>query len=224
MDKPVYYSHNDDHQPAGFCKYHVLRVRLCCGLSLVLDPTATSCGWKETIAPWVAYASHRVSQRSHTFFAAPGLLPPFETLELNPSNLDFSYETLVTELADVQESPDFDMSLEERLTETVVWGLFSRDRVENLLKLSNVDFLVKRATIVEAAKRALSFVVNEINNGARMLVSRTQIRLVDIVWCNEADYQAVVANRNNHAKVREVQKKWRARWKEAVGFKVAAEE
>ncbi|KAL2127606.1 hypothetical protein VTI74DRAFT_10431 [Chaetomium olivicolor] len=106
-------------------------------------------------------------------------------------------EMPIAEPADVEYADEPGNSHHWELLQTVACGILSPrvDRCPPETRRQRVSG--GAGIVVRGAKRALSFMADEINNGAKLLVAGTPGNpdmLVDIVWCIEREFQAVAAN------------------------------
>jgi hypothetical protein len=135
---------------------------------VVLDPTGMQYGWKEHISLWSTYEEHRVHWIGESMVLGPGCTG------IQHSENHEGVAELVQRgfISPDRHSEDCE---EQRLMETVVLSLHSQIKarfggVNPFLQLKGADYAAAAAAFTAAAKRVLTMLAGEINNGAEIKI------------------------------------------------------
>jgi hypothetical protein len=193
--------------------HEAYRVELLSGVSVVLDQMAARLGWMEHIAPWDWYHKHRVHGN-----VLKEKLPP------QPPGSRFA-------VPDSFQPGKVGVG-EALIVETVVLDLLPQLQdifggVQRFLWLDDAKFTTARAAVVDAAKRGLSRLAEELNDTTRVPIRHNPVRDIGpdgrrctdgpakgIFWHNEEDRNLTG---RDYAKLR---KRWEARWNQVVKIKM----
>lgn len=199
----------------------IVRATLPCGEVVLLDPTGAQFGWKEMVAPWSLYKERRIHSIIDNTWKTVVAKPPGSRF-VKPEAQAFAAAGVVQ-----QDSPL------ELLIESVALGLLSQIKakfdggVKGFLQLKEGEFSAARKAVVDAAKRGLSMLAEEMNNGARMAVIpyvpvarnptwKQQREGPELIWYYERD---VKLTNNDPAKLRQ---RWKARWDRVIKIELPA--
>ena len=218
MDTAVRFLHPGPTTLGSLNPHTAVVVKLPCSVMMVLDPTALQFGWKETLASGYHYLNHRIN------------IAAFRTTDPEPQPPGSQFVT-----PQLPETPSFKPTRKEPdlrwefVMDTLVISLLPQidaryGGVKNLLKLNASDFTAARTAVLDAAKRGLRKLGDEVDLGAKQIIfpkstarddpsEMQDYEKVEVVWCPEevcnlAQKSPAVAERVRHA--------WKARWEEVV--------
>lgn len=206
--------------------HEVFLATLPCGMTMALDPTGMQFGWKEHISPWSSYKKHRV----HHITGQSYLGPNSNGLQDLQGKKDLEMMALMGIVPPDLTSKDRE---EQRLMETVVRSLEAQIKerfggVTEFLRLKGGDFATAQTAVVEAAKRGLTMLADEINAGAEMRMIRVPSPVgssggqktgsgTEIIWSKKRAKQIAGGD---EVKLRRL---WKARWDHVVGLELPTE-
>jgi hypothetical protein len=226
MERPLWFIATDEqpnrHQFNSLELHEVELVTLSCGVSVVLDPTAAQCGWREALAPFRPYNQQRALK-----------IKFLRDVERYSAGSSFTKAQLDQEKARGGALPT--LRDEQTMMDAVVLSLQPQIKakfggVENFLQLKGGEFPAARAAVVDAAKRGLSLLADELTKGSRPINVGNSFRSgrstsnslesgheVDFVWCSAVESKLVFTH---PGKMRGVYKRWKARWNKAIEIKL----
>jgi hypothetical protein len=228
MHKPVHISNGDWDEHNALMGHEVFLATLPCGMAVVLDPTGMQFGWKEHISPWSSFKKHRVH-----LVTGQKYLGPNSTGLQDPESMFGGNHEMMRMMGVVPEL-HFKDRKEQRLMETVVLSLESQIKerfggVTEFLRLKGGEFAAAQTAVVDAAKRGLTMLADEITNGAEMKMIRAPSAAsgssdtqksgsgVEIIWSRKRDKRIAGGDDGR------LRRLWKARWDHVVGLELPNE-
>ncbi len=222
---------------------------LHCGMEVALDATAIRFGWQESLAPWSTYKKHRVGTVTDQMPLGPDSVGIQATRSFGALASSFLMSSManmgsVDSMGSVGSTADsfisdviagncsyVAMTEEQTLMETVVLGLHRQlnehfEGVTEFLRLKDSEFRTAQTGVVEAAKRGLTMLAGEIENGAKLHRITVPVRSSsgtnkqqattekDMIWARPRD---MLRAGKNVDKLR-LRQLWKLRWDKEIGL------